>query len=164
LPRALKSAKRISCTDHSKSPSPQPLSHEYVGEGEMQPMESSATNWTCITCRESNDANFAACWNCGTTREGESDPQFRSIVEKKPDDEIVCQHCGYCVISLPKAICPECGTRFDPVLLATPEIFREKSGADFLTWSRPILVTFVTLFFLTVILVVFLYVKTLLGF
>ena len=35
--------------------------------------------WTCISCSESIEDSFDACWNCGTSRTGEVDLEFRSI-------------------------------------------------------------------------------------
>jgi hypothetical protein len=32
--------------------------------------------WTCSHCRESVPNTFAACWNCGTSHDGEIDAEF----------------------------------------------------------------------------------------
>ena len=32
--------------------------------------------WTCSSCQSTVDEVFEACWNCGTSREGEPDPTF----------------------------------------------------------------------------------------
>ena len=40
------------------------------------------TNWLCGHCEEFSPASFDACWNCGATRDGHSDPGF------KPESDI----------------------------------------------------------------------------
>ena len=32
--------------------------------------------WTCSSCQSTVDEVFDACWNCGTSRDGEPDPTF----------------------------------------------------------------------------------------
>lgn len=52
--------------------------------------------WTCPKCGERLDDGFDACWNCGTTPGGESDPGF------EPEDvpvgatgrDVDCLRCG----------------------------------------------------------------------
>ncbi len=36
--------------------------------------------WNCPACGESVGDDYNTCWHCGTSREGEADPQFRSAV------------------------------------------------------------------------------------
>lgn len=33
--------------------------------------------WNCEECSEAIEDNFAACWNCGTARDGTPDPDFQ---------------------------------------------------------------------------------------
>ena len=33
--------------------------------------------WQCVKCREQLEDDFDACWNCGTSRDGTEDPDFR---------------------------------------------------------------------------------------
>lgn len=33
--------------------------------------------WQCIKCREEVEEEFDVCWNCGTSRDGTEDPEFR---------------------------------------------------------------------------------------
>ena len=39
-------------------------------------------DWICGHCGEFSPASFDACWNCGATRDGQADPDF------KPEPEI----------------------------------------------------------------------------
>jgi hypothetical protein len=39
--------------------------------------------WQCAKCREKVQQNFDICWNCGTTRDGSSDPTFQ-VVDDMP--------------------------------------------------------------------------------
>ncbi len=40
------------------------------GEAELLESEWDRTPWRCPNCKESIEANFEACWNCGTNRSG----------------------------------------------------------------------------------------------
>ena len=33
--------------------------------------------WQCVKCREKLEDSFDVCWNCGTSKEGIEDPDFR---------------------------------------------------------------------------------------
>ena len=35
--------------------------------------------WHCPKCHESVPGDFTVCWNCGTTKAGESDPDFHAV-------------------------------------------------------------------------------------
>lgn len=37
--------------------------------------------WPCVNCREKLEDNFDVCWNCGTSRDGTEDPDFRKADE-----------------------------------------------------------------------------------
>ena len=41
-------------------------------EEALEPPELPQHEWTCPNCRESNDAQFGACWNCGADSPVES--------------------------------------------------------------------------------------------
>jgi hypothetical protein len=69
-----------------------------------------AVPWTCPSCSERVPGNFDVCWNCGTARTGEPDPDFRSAITFNP----LCEHCGYLLYGLPTHRCPECGKEFTP--------------------------------------------------
>ena len=47
------------------------------------------TPWQCPNCQEAIEANFDACWNCGTTRDGQQIPDFVPVGEgdARPDDQ-----------------------------------------------------------------------------
>jgi hypothetical protein len=77
-------------------------------------------NWICPNCNETIQVDWDTCWNCGTNREGQVDPQFDPEVRFHPQ----CKECGYLLIGLPEARCPECGQLFDPTEKDTPrELF-----------------------------------------
>jgi hypothetical protein len=48
--------------------------------------------WQCGKCRERVEDNFEVCWNCGTSRDGTEDPNFRKA-EEAPVPSIE-QHSG----------------------------------------------------------------------
>jgi hypothetical protein len=33
--------------------------------------------WQCVKCREKLENSFDVCWNCGTSKDGVEDPDFR---------------------------------------------------------------------------------------
>ena len=37
--------------------------------------------WQCMKCRQEVEDNFDVCWNCGTSRDGTEDPDFRKADE-----------------------------------------------------------------------------------
>jgi hypothetical protein len=43
--------------------------------------------WQCVKCREKVEDDFAVCWNCGTSRDGTEDPEFRSADDVPSDGE-----------------------------------------------------------------------------
>ncbi|MDB5353512.1 MAG: hypothetical protein JWN86_4759 [Planctomycetota bacterium] len=43
--------------------------------------------WTCPNCQEKSDQDFDICWNCGTSREGDEDPNFLTADECGPIDD-----------------------------------------------------------------------------
>lgn len=40
--------------------------------------------WTCATCLSKVDPSFDVCWNCGTSKDGTSDPSFVSADDTGP--------------------------------------------------------------------------------
>jgi predicted nucleic-acid-binding Zn-ribbon protein len=68
--------------------------------------------WTCSRCGEHVERNFDVCWNCGTDRDGNEDPDFfhewdgteRDSAERDATQDVVnfepvtmpisCSHCG----------------------------------------------------------------------
>ncbi len=69
--------------------------------------------WQCQHCDATVSCDFAICWRCGATRDGEADPDFQPEVAPV-QDEAHCEVCGYSLRSLTTNRCPECGTIFDP--------------------------------------------------
>lgn len=67
------------------------------------------TPWQCPNCKESIEANFDACWNCGTNRYGVTNPAFISE-RMEPERPVPPQR------KMPKRNpCPRCGsTRIIP--------------------------------------------------
>jgi hypothetical protein len=41
-------------------------------------------SWTCSHCGENLESQFEVCWNCGTSNEGELNPEFESYREIAP--------------------------------------------------------------------------------
>jgi hypothetical protein len=55
--------------------------------------------WICMSCSESVDEGFDACWKCGTSRAGVPDPGFRpvAVADDPPTasvDPITCARCN----------------------------------------------------------------------
>ncbi len=57
--------------------------------------------WNCKNCHETIEDNFDACWNCGTDKDGKTDPNFGRVDvpvanQKRLADEFLssCPHCG----------------------------------------------------------------------
>ena len=44
--------------------------------------------WQCRKCNETVDAEFAVCWNCGTSKEGVEDPDFDWVDDAPTHDDI----------------------------------------------------------------------------
>lgn len=42
--------------------------------------------WQCIKCREKLEDDFEVCWNCGTSREGVEDPDFRKADDVRSEE------------------------------------------------------------------------------
>jgi hypothetical protein len=59
----------------------------------------SSPAWICAKCQAEIDAGFDVCWQCGTSREGEADPEFRREIDVATLPEgvplIACRACGY---------------------------------------------------------------------
>ncbi len=41
--------------------------------------------WTCRKCQSDVEDNFGMCWNCGTSKAGMRDPEFRSEAAEETD-------------------------------------------------------------------------------
>jgi transposase len=67
--------------------------------------------WQCVKCREQVETSFAVCWNCGTSREGVEDPDFRKADAAGPEPEAITELALSQEAPAPKrrAACPECG-------------------------------------------------------
>jgi hypothetical protein len=44
--------------------------------------------WPCLKCRETLDDDFDVCWNCGTTKDGVEDPNFRKADDAPAMEEV----------------------------------------------------------------------------
>jgi hypothetical protein len=44
--------------------------------------------WKCVKCREEVGDDFDVCWQCGTSREGVEDPDFRNADEFRNVKEV----------------------------------------------------------------------------
>ena len=42
--------------------------------------------WQCVKCREKLEDSFDVCWNCGTSKDGVEDPDFRKADEVPPEE------------------------------------------------------------------------------
>lgn len=54
-----------------------------IGETPARPPRLPPSHWACPRCQETVPDAFEVCWNCGTSREGIADPQFR----REPSDD-----------------------------------------------------------------------------
>lgn len=54
--------------------------------------------WTCVKCSETHDDSFSACWNCGTSKEGTEDANFRPVDGELASEQSYAPHC----------VCPVC--------------------------------------------------------
>ena len=43
--------------------------------------------WECMKCSEQLEDSFDVCWNCGTSRDGTNDPDFRKVDDFPADTE-----------------------------------------------------------------------------
>jgi len=68
--------------------------------------------WSCSGCGQDNDADFSVCWQCGTSVDGTSDPNFEVEVEPTWPHR-TCRRCHYMLYGLASDRCPECGEPFD---------------------------------------------------
>jgi uncharacterized protein YbaR (Trm112 family) len=41
--------------------------------------------WQCVKCREKLEDGFDVCWNCGTSKDGVEDPDFRKVDDVSPE-------------------------------------------------------------------------------
>jgi len=46
---------------------------------EQKPSEEDEGAWQCTKCLEDLEETFDVCWNCGTTRDGQKDPEFDRV-------------------------------------------------------------------------------------
>src|SRR5262245_51376234 len=91
--------------------------------------------WKCSKCLEAVDDGFEVCWNCGTSREGIEDPEFRraeqiraeelesvppsSALEPVLDDSTAIREnsdagsVGRKIIQSPALLCPRCDLDLD---------------------------------------------------
>src|SRR5580658_3751743 len=112
-------------------------------------MESGKLSWECIRCHEINEDEFDACWNCGCSKDGVADPNFKSDL-KPVAFEPVCRKCGYSLVGLDRDRCPECGTPFDRDLRDTRVLRGERSRLNpFVKLILYCLLIFVALVILT---------------
>jgi hypothetical protein len=44
--------------------------------------------WQCTKCGENLEDSFDLCWNCGTSRDGTEDPNFRKADDVVPETEL----------------------------------------------------------------------------
>jgi len=45
-------------------------------------------SWTCSRCGEILESQFEICWNCGTTVDKETDPDFENLKKLNSDEYI----------------------------------------------------------------------------
>jgi Zn finger protein HypA/HybF involved in hydrogenase expression len=43
--------------------------------------------WQCAKCRKRLEDDFGSCWNCGTSKDGVEDPDFRKV-DEVPSDQV----------------------------------------------------------------------------
>ena len=90
--------------------------------------------WECKKCHESVEESFEVCWNCGTSRDGIEDPDFRPEVEGEVTTAFpistVCPRCGCAAYStcrpagflafrglftfVQDRVCKSCNARYTP--------------------------------------------------
>ncbi len=58
--------------------------------------------WQCPSCKETVDESLSACWNCGTSPDGVSDPAFKKALLER-------DHSAEQADFLAKYRCPKCG-------------------------------------------------------
>ncbi len=75
-------------------------------------------DWRCPICRAMVDGPLQSCWQCGTSREGQPDPDFKTAVEVGPRTH--CPQCQYPYEGLSSDRCPECGEPIDRNTVDTP--------------------------------------------
>lgn len=73
--------------------------------------------WTCPVCGAQGE--MSCCWRCGSTRDGQVDPDFEPAVVPTTADP-ACRRCGYSLRGLDSDRCPECGCPFDRDAADTP--------------------------------------------
>jgi len=47
--------------------------------------------WTCSQCSETVDGRFAVCWNCGSTSDGTTDPEFQPELGEEAEEQTATQ-------------------------------------------------------------------------
>lgn len=95
--------------------------------------------WTCKTCSETLEDEFESCWNCGTSRDGDLDPEFvaeplparRSGSARLPMD---CARCGSSLDQMGTKHFHE-GARWG-ILGNLAELFVNREGFDVYVCSR----------------------------
>ena len=119
-------------------------------------MERDKLSWKCVRCHEINEDEFDACWNCGFSKDGVEDPNFKSAV--KVVFEPQCKKCGYSLFGLDRERCPECGTPFDRDLRDTRVLPGERSRFNpFVKLILYCLLIFVALVILTYVVAIVLF-------
>jgi hypothetical protein len=65
-----------------------------TSESENSPRPPDPDAWPCPRCRQWVDRRFGVCWNCGTTVQGDSNPQFEQNIDRidveSVDQPLVC--------------------------------------------------------------------------
>jgi hypothetical protein len=84
------------------------------GRLEPEPPE----RWRCLGCGTLIEPQFAACWRCGTSRDGKPNRKFKSVLAGMPTKEPRCGGCGLPLGGLVGRACPECGRAFEADLPA----------------------------------------------
>lgn len=131
-----------------------------VSAGEFVISGHTANMWTCQHCRETNEASFDICWNCGTTKDGIPDQSFHTA-DDLPSEHLAAgeRHSekGRCIcpgcradVAGDATQCPRCGERFpamaDRQRLRTPEtydIFRAIVLTVAIVLALPAIIVFV---------------------
>jgi hypothetical protein len=64
--------------------------------------------WECIKCHEQLEDTFDVCWNCGTSKEGVEDANFRKAEDVLPEDLSTAAD-----VEPDPLCCPRCNQRLD---------------------------------------------------
>lgn len=95
--------------------------------GESASLEAPAADgWACPACRETIERMFDRCWNCGTSRDGTPDPDFKTADELALE-EVAERHAEEAGFSAAprvttgsrsaRTVCPDCEGRLQPIRL-----------------------------------------------